>query len=119
VQIQEFGSLAQAWNIGLETGPRCILVGDFIQTADTVDDSRHPSEQNRDEAGHRAENKGWRGCLQAHVSAASTSGGGLTFAPARYFSRKAWRRRVFTAGQGPESCRRCTRLPIGQICGGK
>src|SRR5262252_8204985 len=65
--VQEFGPLAQAWNIRLETDPRRILVSDFIQGADAVDDSRHPSEQDRDEARHRAENKGWRRCLRHHL----------------------------------------------------
>src|SRR5215471_10749502 len=57
--VQEFGPPAQTWNIGLEVGTGGIVVGDFIQTADAVDDGRHPTEQDRDEARHRAQHEGW------------------------------------------------------------
>jgi hypothetical protein len=40
---QKFGALPQARNVRLEVGPSGIAVGDFIQAADAVDDTCHPS----------------------------------------------------------------------------
>ena len=41
--VQKFSALPQARNIRLEVGPSGIAVGDFIQAADAVDDTCHPS----------------------------------------------------------------------------
>ena len=60
-------SMRSVINGGPHGSPVSILVGDFIQAADTVDDSRRPSQQNRNEARYRAENKGRRSCLRHHL----------------------------------------------------
>ena len=41
--VQKLGAPPQARNIRLEVGPSGIAVGDFIQAADAVDDTCHPS----------------------------------------------------------------------------
>jgi len=55
-------------------GPRGIVVGDFIQAADAVEDSRHPSEQDRHEASHRAENEGSAVACDITCESCPTSG---------------------------------------------
>src|SRR5271166_2725304 len=65
--VQEFGPLPQARNIRLEVGPSGIVVGDFIQAAYAVNDTCHPTEQDRDKAGHRAENEGRCRRLRHHL----------------------------------------------------
>ncbi len=55
--VQEFGPRRHARNIRLEVGPRGIVVRDLIQGADAVEDSRHPSQQDRSESGHRTERR--------------------------------------------------------------
>jgi hypothetical protein len=57
----------QARNIRLEEGPDGIAVGDFIQAADAVDDICQPAQQDRDEAGNRAESEGRCRCLHHHL----------------------------------------------------
>src|ERR1700712_2817184 len=63
--VQQFGPLPQARNVGLEVGPSDITVVDFIQAAYPVQDTCHPTEQDRDEGGHGAENEG-RCCRLRH-----------------------------------------------------
>jgi len=65
--VQEIGPLPQPWNIRLEASPSGILVGDFVQAANALYDRCHPTEKNRDECGHRAENEGRSRRLRHHL----------------------------------------------------
>jgi hypothetical protein len=65
--VQKFGPLPQARNVRLEVGPRDIAVADFIQAAYPVQDTCHPTEQDRDEGGHGTENEGRSRRLRHHL----------------------------------------------------
>ena len=46
--------------------PSVVVISDFMQAANTIDDACHPSEQGRDEGGDRAEDEGRRRCFRHH-----------------------------------------------------
>ena len=57
---------AQPRDVRFEVGPAGIVLGNVVQAADAVDDSGQPPEQDRDETGNGAQNKGWRHGLGHH-----------------------------------------------------
>jgi hypothetical protein len=54
----------QARDIRFELDSRGIIFGDFVQAAEPVENAGRPRDQDRDEAGNRAEKKGRRRCVQ-------------------------------------------------------
>jgi hypothetical protein len=50
----------EARKVGLEPRPRGIVVGDHVQTADSIDDAVHPGDKDGHESGHGAKQEGWR-----------------------------------------------------------
>jgi hypothetical protein len=52
--VHEPRAALEAWNVGLEAGPRGIVISDRVQAADPIDDAVHPDDQDGDKAGYGA-----------------------------------------------------------------